>query len=113
MKRFAALAALAAVAVAVGIYLGTRAGTSPAQVPKAHKNSILEAATRQRIIPGYRAHKAPGMFGKVTWHVANADITVESPNACSMCAGDGMRTPNPELGGSSTAPSRGRLPSGF
>ena len=77
------LPACAAVVLAVGAGLGTyfALGVPPEpQVPKMHKNALLEAATSKGIIGGYRAIRH--QWGVYSYESIDSDITLEYPNAC-------------------------------
>ena len=77
------LAAGAAILLAIGAGLGTYfafGGPAEPQVPKTHTNALLDAATSQGIIGGYRAIRH--RWGVYSYESIDSDIAVEYPNAC-------------------------------
>jgi hypothetical protein len=88
MKRFASLAALVAVAVAVGLYFGTRGQTLP-RVPKAQQNQILERARAEGVIRGYRVRRFDQLG--FDYRIVGADIRFSS--MLGLCGGGAAGRP--------------------
>lgn len=85
MKRFVALAALAAVAVAVGIYFGTRGKSSVAPVPKAQQNPALEQARAKGVISGYRVVAAGSAYEVSGSRIRFRRVQVCDPESAGPC----------------------------
>lgn len=84
MKRFAALAALAAVAVAVGIYFGTQNESSP-PVPKAQQSPILERAKLDGLISSYRVLAPHSAYEVTGGQIRLRRVQVCDPNSAGPC----------------------------
>ena len=78
MKRFAALAALAAVAVAVGIYFGTREDSTVPRVPKPQQSAILEEAKADGLISTYTPHARRWWYSPRIYDVGGGEMRLTS-----------------------------------
>jgi hypothetical protein len=85
MKRFAALAALVAVVVGVGVYFGARGESSPRDVPKAQQNSALERAKASGVIPGYRVVAAGSAYEVSGSQIRFRRVQVCNPESAGRC----------------------------
>jgi hypothetical protein len=85
MKRFAALAALVAVAVAVGIYFGTRGESSLPRVPKTQQNSALERAKANGVINGYRVVAAGSAYEVSGGQIRFRRVQLCNPQSAGPC----------------------------
>lgn len=85
MKRFAALAALIAVAVAVGIYFGTRGESSLPDLPKAQQNPALERAKANGVIKGYHVVTAGSAYEVSGSQIRFRRVQVCDPESAGPC----------------------------
>ena len=88
MKLLAGAAVVLAVGAGLGTFFAFR-GSSVPEVPKAQQNTILERASAEGVINGYRVRR----FDQSGWdyRVVDADIRFSTQRMLAYCVGDSSR----------------------